>query len=199
MIGYLKGKILSQSETHVVVDVQGVGYEVYLSKSSLAALGAIGSEVALEIHTHFTESNLQLYGFLSAEEKLIFKKMISVSGIGPKIGLAIVGAYPFEHLVSAIIQGDLAALTNISGIGKKTAERIVMELKDKFKTLDVARVKPFAGVAVSGDRRMDDALQALLSLGYSENLARRALQKVPLAGDDTVQSLIKKSLGAMSS
>lgn len=199
MIGYLKGKIHSKSETHVVVDVQGVGYEVYLSKMSLATIGGPGSEVGLEIHTHFTESNLQLYGFLSTEEKMIFKKMISVSGIGPKIGLSIVGAYPFEHLVSSIIQGDLDALTHISGIGKKTAERIVMELKDKFKTLDIARIKPFSGVEISGDRRLDDALQALLSLGYSENVARKALQKLALAGDDTVQSLIKKSLGAMSS
>jgi Holliday junction DNA helicase RuvA len=101
--------------------------------------------------------------------------------------------------VSSIIQGDLTALTNISGVGKKTAERIIMELKDKFKTLDMARIKPFSGAEISGDRRLDDALQALLSLGYSENVARKALQKLALTGDDTVQSLIKKSLGAMSS
>lgn len=200
MIGFLSGVIQSKSESQAVVDVGGVGYEVHLSRMALAGLGETGESVRLEIHTHVTESSFQLYGFLSADEKTLFKKLISVSGIGPKMGLNIVSAYPFDDLVSCIVRGDLHALTKIGGIGKKTAERIVIELKDKFKNMPVAdRSRAVGPVYAGGDHREVDALQALLSLGYSEAAARMALQKVGLFHDDTVQTLIKKSLGAMAS
>lgn len=200
MIGFLSGIIQAKSESLVVIDVNGVGYEVSLSRMAIAGIGEVGAPVRLEIHTHVTESSFQLYGFLSADEKALFKKLISVSGIGPKMGLNVVSAYPFEELIGCFVRGDVGALTKISGIGKKTAERIVIELKDKFKHMPGAAKSRMIGPVYSGgDHREVDALQALLSLGYSENVARTALQRVGLSGEDTVQSLIKKSLGVMAS
>lgn len=198
MIGFLKGKIYSKSENSLTLDVNGVGYEVFLPPSALLTIGEEESELSLEIYTHFTENHLQLYGFTNCQEKEVFKKVISVSGIGPKLGQTIVSFYPFEHLISCITQGDIAALTKISGIGKKTAERLVIELKDKFKNMGFVTTKTPKTVVSESDMRQEEAVQALVSLGYSEALARKTLQKVTLTENDTVQDLIKKSLGALT-
>ena len=200
MIAFLKGNILEINEDHLVVDVQGVGYEVLMSKTTLLTIGQLGDEIILYIHTHFTDSHLQLFGFLNPSEKTVFRKLITVSGIGPKLATTIVSSLPFEALVGAVTHGDTTTLTSISGVGKKTAERLVVELKDKFKDL----VAPSSSaniqrVSVGESSIQTDAIRALMSLGYSENLAKRAIQNTEITTDDTVQTLIKKSLGALSS
>lgn len=201
MIAFLRGKIFSKSDSSVTLDVNGVGYEVFLGKMSLVRIGEVGDDAALEIHSHFTESAAQLYGFLSADEKSLFRKLISISGIGPKMGLNIISAYVLEDIVTGIVRGDLAMLSAISGVGKKTAERIVIELKDKLKNFSFApRTKSGVEIPMAvHDQREQDALQALLSLGYAESVARKALLQVGCDAADTVQTLIKKSLGAMAS
>lgn len=200
MIASLVGRIHSKSDDSVVVMVGGVGYDVFVGRSIVPQLGEIGGEIALEIHTHFNESALQLYGFESAAEKELFKKLISVSGIGPKLGIAIVSALPYETVIQAIVQGDLATLTSISGIGKKTAERLIIELKDKFKDMALRQVgHALSRQHVAHHSREDDTLQALVSLGYAESAARQTLQQINIAEADTVQSLIKKSLGYLAS
>ena len=188
------------TEDTAVVGVGGVGYEVFVGRAVAMQLRVIESTVTLEIHTHFSDSNLQLFGFLSLAEKALFRKLISVSGVGPKIGIAIISALPYETVIQAIVTGDLMTLTSISGIGKKTAERLVLDLKDKFK--DMAARGLMHGIArqrTGADIRQADALQALVSLGYSELVARQTMQQIEVAPEDTVQALIKKSLGHLAS
>lgn len=200
MIATLAGRLHAKSDDSVVVMVGGVGYEVFVGKSLVPQLGDVGTEVVLEIYTHFNESVLQLYGFVSAADKEIFKKLISVSGIGPKLGIAIVSALPCEAVIRAIVQGDLATLTSISGIGKKTAERLVIELKDKFKDVNLRHSgHVLSRRHVGRNSREDDAIQALVSLGYVELVARQSLERIEITAEDSVQSLIKKSLGYLAS
>lgn len=200
MIAFLQGTLHSKADNHIVLDVHGVGYEVFLGKGALIQIGEVGDVVKLDIHTHYTEANLQLYGFINSEEKSIFKKMISVSGIGPKLGQSILSAYPLAQLIDAVASGNLVALTSISGIGKKTAERIVTELRDPFKNISLASSHSIERIPVrGGDDRQNQTLQALVALGYSDAVAWRALQRIEANETDTVQNLIKKSLGVMSS
>lgn len=197
MIAFLQGVLQAKTEDSIVIDVQGVGYEVFLGKIQILSLGDVGQELQLHIYTHTTESSLQLFGFLTLAEKNLFKKVISISGIGPKSGLSIVSALPFEALVAAILKDDVATLTSIPGIGKKTAERLAMELKDKIKNFS----KTAIGIErhlIPEDGRHRETLQALLSLGYSEGMAQRAIQKIDFFAEDTVQTLIKKSLVHLS-
>lgn len=184
----------------MVVDVQGVGYDVFVGKTLIHQVGEVGQSVVIEIYTHFNESALQLFGFLSPHEKDLFKKLISVSGVGPKLGIAIVSALPYESVIQSIVQGDLATLTRISGVGKKTAERLVLDLRDKFKNMVFKA--PISGLTrhhVGQNAREHDALQALVSLGYPEIVARQTLQSIEVVTEDTVQTLIKKSLGYLAS
>lgn len=199
MIGYLSGTLHFKDEDHVVIDVAGVGYEVFLTKRALLELGEVGSEIRLEIHTQVGETTFQLYGFLNRREKEVFRKLIGVSGIGPKLGLATLSGLSTTELIAAIVAGDLRVLTGVSGIGKKTAERLVVELKDKFEAevmhAKITRIKP---EEASLDGRRLDALSALVNLGYADAVARRTLQGIAVTSDDSVQSLIKKSLGSLS-
>lgn len=204
MIAFLSGKILSKSENEAVLDVQGVGYEVRLNTNDLIDLGEVGDDVRIHVYTHYTENSLQLFGFLKNESKLIFKKLISVSGVGPKLGLTVLGGLPLPQLIQSLVVGDVATLTKISGVGKKTAERMITELKDKFK--DVAmdfnqasqNSTSITRKPLHVDSRVYDATQALVSLGYSEMMAKKALANVDLLENDTIQSLIKKSLGVLA-
>lgn len=197
MLALLSGVLARKEEDHVILDVQGVGYEVYLSPATIASLGPTGEKLRLEIHTHVSESAFQLYGFLSAQEKTLFKRLISVSGIGPKLASTMVSSMPFQDLVQAIVSEEVATLKGISGVGQKTAQRVVMELKDKFKdvSLDLSAI---AGGVSSPKPLQQEAVQALVSLGYSEQAAKRAINQIPVESNDNIQTLIKKSLGALS-
>jgi len=168
MIGSIKGKIILKTEKFLIVETGGIGYKINVSPDVFAKAKKFGDEIILWTHTHVREDALDLYGFLNIEELEFFEMLINVSGIGPKSALAILGIATIETLKKAIGTGDTSYLTKISGIGKKTAERIVIELRDKMGT-------------ELGEKSLQeelDALEALKSLGYSQNEAREALKQV---------------------
>jgi len=173
VIAHLRGRILEKQPTRVVLDVGGVGYDVAVPLSTFYGLGEPGSDVALRVHTHVREDALALYGFSTALELDLFNRLISISGIGPKLALAVLSGIEPPDLVSAIERGDLARLTAIPGVGKKTSERIVLELKDRLPRAHV--VEAADGVAVAGTGLRDDLLSALMNLGYHRPLAERAV------------------------
>ena len=173
MIAHLRGRILEKQPTRVVVDVAGVGYDVAVPLSTFYGLGEPGAEVALRVHTHVREDALALYGFATALELDLFDRLISISGIGPKLALAVLSGIEPPDLVGAIERGDVARLTAIPGVGKKTSERIVLELKDR---LPRTRVTEAAGDATpAGASVRDDLLSALVNLGYHRPLAEKAV------------------------
>src|SRR3989338_7506089 len=173
MIGSIKGKIVLKTDKFLIVETNGVGYKVSVSPDVLSKAQKTGGEISLWVHTHIREDIFDLYGFLDRQELEFFEMLINVSGIGPKGALAILGVASIETLRKAISTDDIAYLTKISGIGKKTAEKIVIELRDKM------------GEEKSGSslREELDALEALKSLGYSQNEARDALKKVSSNSD----------------
>lgn len=169
MIAYLKGKILSKSETAVVLENQGIGYKVFLPAAILLNL-RVGDIAIFHIHTHVREDQLTLYGFLSAKELDLFESLLSVSGVGPKVALAILSGADPDTIISAIASGDSAVFTKVSGVGKKTGERIVMELKEK--------IGDSMGSTIGSSHYIAESLDALLALGYSKQEAREALNRV---------------------
>ncbi len=175
MIAYLRGRILEKHPNRLVIDVSGVGYDVFVPLSTFYGLGDPGSETALRIHTHVREDALVLYGFSTLLEQELFERLIGVSGIGPKVALAVLSGIEPLELIRAIERGDLARLTAIPGVGKKTSERIVLELKDRLPRAQVAAVA--AGAAVSEPSTLrDDLLSALVNLGYHRPLAEKAVE-----------------------
>ncbi len=174
MIAHLRGKLLEKDPLRVVVDVNGVGYEVFVPLTTSAALPDRGSDVTIDIHTHVREDIIALYGFSTRRERTIFEKLITISGIGPKLAVTILSGGSVDDLVSAIRRGDLARLTAIPGVGKKTAERIVVELKDKLQDFAIAVAEKTATES--------DVLSALENLGYNRPLAESAIRRA-LEGD----------------
>ena len=172
MIAHLRGAILEKHPNRVVVDVGGVGYDVAVPLSTFYVLGERGAEVSLRVHTHVREDAIALFGFVTAMELDLFERLISISGIGPKVGLAVLSGIEPGELVGAIERGDLARLTAIPGVGKKTSERIVLELNDR---LPKAPVAPAAAGAVDAPVLRDDLLSALVNLGYHRPLAEKAV------------------------
>ena len=184
MIAHLRGRLLEKHPNRVIVDVSGVGYDVHVPLSTFFEMAEPGEEIALRIHTHVREDALLLYGFATPLELQIFERLISVSGIGPKLALAVLSGIEPNELVSAIRTANVARLTGIPGIGKKIAERIGLELKDKMASCVAAETAaPHATAA--GETLRDDVLSALMNLGYHRPLAERA-----------VDSAIKKSTGS---
>ena len=173
MIAHLRGTILEKQPNRVVVDVGGVGYDVAVPLSTFYGLGEPGAEVALRVHTHVREDALALYGFATALELDLFNRLIGISGIGPKVGLAVLSGIEPAELISAIERGDLARLTAIPGVGKKTSERIVLELKDRLPKAHAAPA--VVGVADAPVLR-DDLVSALINLGYHRPLAEKAVE-----------------------
>ena len=172
MIAHLRGRLLDKQPNHLVVDVNGVGYEVFVPLSTFYVLGDVGHDVALRVHTHVREDALLLYGFATELEQQLFERLIGISGIGPKVGLAVLSGIEPAELVGAIHRGDLARLTAIPGVGKKTSERIVLELKDRLpKAPAVAAVQG----APEPPALRDDLLSALINLGYHRPLAENAV------------------------
>ena len=174
MIAHLRGRILEKQPTRVVVDVGGVGYDVAVPLSTFYGLGDAGAEVALRVHTHVREDALALYGFATALELDLFDRLISISGIGPKLALAVLSGIEPPDLVAAIERSDLARLTAIPGVGKKTSERIVLELRDRLPRAHAATVAS-GGAAADGLIVRDDLLSALMNLGYHRPLAEKAV------------------------
>ena len=174
MIGFLRGRIADKQLNTLIVDVQGVGYEVHVPLSTFYDAGEQGAEITLRIHTHVREDALQLYGFLTELERQLFERLISVSGIGPKLAIAVLSGMDSRDLLACVQRGDVARLTGIPGIGKKTAERIVLELRDRLAQLPGAApvdVAPVNGV----DRVRGDLLSALQNLGYHRPQAEKAI------------------------
>ena len=172
MIAHLHGTIHEKHPNRLVLDVHGVGYDVFVPLSTFYGLGDAGSDVALRIHTHVREDALALYGFATALEQELFERLISTSGIGPKLALAVLSGIEPIELMRAIERGDVARLTNIPGVGKKTSERIVLELKDR---LPRAAVAAGAEAPPEPPAVRDDVLSALINLGYHRPLAEKAV------------------------
>ena len=172
MIARLSGTVLEKHPMRVVLDVGGVGYEVHVPLSSFGAVGEPGTTLTLRVHTHVREDALMLYGFASPLEQRVFEHLISVSGIGPRLGLSVLSGLAPIELVQAIASGDVARLTTIPGIGRKTAERIVLELKEKLGA--VAAADPT--LPPTGPR--EDLLSALVNLGYHRPAAEKAVDRV---------------------
>ena len=172
MIAHLRGTLLAKHPNQAVVETHGVGYDVAISVPTFSELPAAGTEVALHIHTHVREDALSLYGFLRLSEKLLFEKLLTVSGIGPKLAITILSGMPADEMVGAIRGGDVGRLTRIPGIGKKTAERMILELRDKLP----APVGTEQVSAVTTTPVEEDVLSALVNLGYQRAAAEKALQ-----------------------
>ena len=190
MIGMLRGKLIEKRPNLVVLDVSGVGYQVLVPLSTFAGLGALHQEATLLIHTHLREDQLALYGFLTAREKQCFELLISASGVGPSLGLKILSGMSMHELVPAIRKGDLAQLTRIPGVGRKTAERIVLELRDKLAAIDV----PEAGKPATRSQLEADTTSALVNLGYDLRAAEKAVEKARADGGSDFEALLRGAL-----
>jgi Holliday junction DNA helicase RuvA len=184
VIAHLSGTLLEKHVQRIVVDVGGVGYDVAVPLSTFYAVGEPGARIALRIHTHVREDALQLFGFGTALELTLFERLISVSGIGPKVALSVLSGIEPEQLVRALRSGDVARLVKIPGVGKKTAERLVVELKDRLPT--VAAAEPESAAAEVGDELRGDILSALGNLGYQKAAVEKTVDKVLGVADPRV-------------
>ena len=181
MIAHLTGVLLDKQVQRLVIDVGGVGYEVFVPLSTFYSLGDAGSRIALRIHTHVRDNAIQLFGFATPLEIALFERLIAVSGIGPKVALAVLSGIEPTDLIRAVRQADLARLTRIPGVGRKTAERLVVELRDRLP--DAGAGSADAPTSPDGDVR-DDVLSALANLGYQAAAAEAAVTKVLRAQDE---------------
>jgi Holliday junction DNA helicase RuvA len=197
MIGHLRGTLIDKRPNQVLLDVAGVGYQVQIPLSTFYAIGELKDEVSLLVHTHVRDDALLLYGFLTAREKHFFELLISASGVGPSLALKILSGMSVDDLIPAIRAGDLPALTRIPGVGKKTAERIVVELRDKLAQLDAAgpaEEKPAARGGLAAD-----VVSALLNLGYDRRTAEKAAEEAQRNGGGTsFEALLRASLQSLS-
>ena len=196
MIGLLRGRLLEKRPNQVILDVGGVGYLVAVPLSTFAALGELHAEVTLLIHTHVREDALSLYGFLSAREKHLFELLLGASGVGPSLALKILSGMNVEELVPAIRTGDLARLTKIPGVGRKTAERMVVELKDRLDAVAAEVERPTAASPAGAEA---DVKSALVNLGYDERTADSAVAEAKReAGTSSFEKLLRVALANLS-
>ena len=200
MIAHLSGTLLSKQATTVIVDVSGVGYEINIPLSTFYDLEDLGSTVQLRIYTHVREDAIQLYGFKTARERELFLKVISVTGIGPKLGITLLSGMSADEMIASIRTNNLARLTLIPGVGRKTAERLILELREKVADLSSAQLeeelgaKPGAGEPTEDTVRAD-ALSALLNLGYQRSGAEKAIDAaLGEGGDVNVESILRRGL-----
>ena len=197
MIAYLSGKLLEKHANSAIVDVNGVGYEVSIPLSTFYELGEIGSEINLRIYTHVREDAIQLYGFKTWRERDLYLKLISVQGVGAKSGISVLSGMSADEIITAIRSNDLARLKSIPGVGLKTAERLIVELRDKVGQIALgdSQLDSTAGSSIPGDAAFDDALSALVNLGYQRNAAEKALKQAAAEGTEiTVQKLLRRAL-----
>jgi Holliday junction DNA helicase RuvA len=195
MIGLLRGSLLEKRPGQVILEAGGVGYEVHIPLSTFGALGSLHQQVTLLIHTHVREDQLALYGFLTSREKQLFEMLLAVSGVGPTLALKILSGMSTDEIIPAVRRGDVVNLTRIPGVGKKTAERIIVELRDKLAVTETAA--PESRIARS--QLEEDLLSALLNLGYDRREAEKAVEGI--RGDGTLTSFdaaLRAALGRLS-
>jgi len=190
MIGSLRGKLIDKRPNLILLDVGGVGYQVIIPLSTFTSLGAMHAETTLLIHTHVREDQLALYGFYTAREKQCFELLISASGVGPSLALKILSGISLDELVPAIRKGDLAQLVRIPGVGRKTAERMVVELRDKLAAVDV----PEAGKPATRSQLESDVASALVNLGYDEREVEKAIAQSRTTVGNDFETLLRASL-----
>lgn len=200
MIAFIRGIVDEISEDSVTLDVQGVGYRICISGDTAAALPAVGEEIKLYTYTYVREDAFLLYGFLTRDDLQIFKQLITVSGIGPKGGLAVLSVMSADDLRFAILSGDAKMIATAPGIGKKTAERVILDLRDKISLEDTMIHRQMSdqdaesGSAADGNEIRTEAVEALTALGYSAQEALRAVKKVALTEDMDVEAVLKAAL-----
>ena len=196
MIAFLKGFIEEKRTDSILLDVHGVGYKVEVSHQTMEQIDSQGKEIKLLIYHHITESDQRLFGFFSRNEQQLFEHLITVKGVGPKLGLTILSGLPARNLIAAITGGDAVALSRVPGIGKKTAERIIVELKEKFRTLES---DSNASTSIPNSGVFDEAIQALVALGFKAKESEQAAMKVINEGTNTDSSaVIRKALGLLN-
>ena len=198
MIAHLSGKLTHKSPVTIIIDVNGVGYQVFIPLSTFYALPELESKISLGIHTHMREEALKLFGFYTIDEKKIFEKLITINKVGPKLALTILSGMPPADILSTIDSNDIVKLSTIPGIGRKTAERLILEMRDKLDGLSL----DFVAKKSPGPEKglFDDALSALVNLGYKKSQAEQTLKKVyaEKVGDTSIENLIKESLNLLS-
>jgi len=196
MIAHLRGKLISRHPTLVILETGGVGYNVTVSVPTFSELPGLGSEVSLHIHTHVREDQLALYGFLRPEEKHLFEKLITVTGIGPKLAITVLSGMPTDEMVNAIRGNDLAKLTKVPGVGRKTAERMVLELRDKLPPAGATdQVQALPSLSAT----QEDVLSALTNLGFQRTAAEKALtQTAKNGGAESFDTLFRGALALVS-
>ena len=193
MIAHLRGRLIAKHPNQAIVEAAGVGYDVNITVPTFSDLPALGSEVALHVHTHVREDMIALYGFLRADEKQLFEKLITVSGIGPKLAITILSGMATADMVGAIRSNDFARLTRIPGIGKKTAERMCVELRDKLEGFGAPQP------VVSHSAVEEDVISALSNLGFQRALAEKAVERaVQSAGRENFDAIFRAALGSLS-
>ena len=195
MIGSLRGKLTEKRPNQVLLEVGGIGYLVQVPLSTFAAVGALHAEATLLIHTHVREDQFSLYGFVTAREKRLFELLLSASGVGPSLALKILSGMNLEELIPAIRKGDLAQLVRIPGVGRKTAERIVVELRDKLIVEDVAE----AGKPATRSQLESDVASALTNLGYDTRSVDKAIEKSRDSNGSDFEDLLRASLQILGS
>ena len=191
MIAWLRGRLVEKYPHRVIVDVQGVGYDVQVPLSTFYGLGEPGAEVIFRVHTHVREDALALFGFATTVELQLFELLIGISGIGPRLALAVLSGIEPSELVRAVRQGDLGRLTGIPGVGKKTAERMGLELKDRLPPSFESESEP--SVESGGDMKVD-LRSALANLGYHRPVAERAIDRALAAGAGSFEQMLRRAL-----
>jgi len=201
MIALINGKIARKEISNVVVDAQGVGYRIFIPLTTFYELPAEGEPVCLHVHTHVKQDAINLFGFYTVQERDIFQLMISVSGIGPKIAMNILSGIAANELLRALSGGDLGKLVSIPGVGRKMAERLILELKEKvIRKMTVEQIPSADAEHKANERIKEDVLSALVNLGYKSNAAREALDKVvqQFPEELTLDQLLKKTLKVLA-
>ena len=197
MYAYIKGTLEDKTKDSIVVDVNGIGYRIFLSEQSMSKLGELGETIKVYTHYHVREDNISLYGFLSNEELKMFELLIQVSGIGAKTAIVMLSNITPSQFAVAIITDDLKTLTKIPGVGSKSAQRMILELKDKLKAEDAIAKDTEVKVKVTNNENAEEAIQALQILGYNKGVINKALEKLDIDGLST-EDIIKLALKQLS-
>jgi Holliday junction DNA helicase RuvA len=200
MIAHIQGSLYFKSPEHLIIDVDGIGYQVHVPLTTFYELPDVGNTVALHIHTHVREDALQLYGFQAQEEKALFIRLMGVAGIGPRLAVNILSGISPAELAESLLQGDLARLISIPGVGRKTAERIMVEMRDKLPALAADRDIALSVKNAAAEAVIEDAISALINLGYKKGLAQRAIDQAQqrLQGEINLERLLKESLRSLA-
>ncbi|MDI6731465.1 MAG: Holliday junction branch migration protein RuvA [Candidatus Margulisbacteria bacterium] len=194
MISHLNGTLEHVDKNHVVVDVGGVGYKVFLPTAALARLPKVGEKIKLFTFQVVREDELSLYGFLTKEERSLFSLLLTVNGIGPKVSLSILSAFPLDRIVTAITQGNATLISSIPGIGGKTAQKLIIELKEKVAKAYALKPAEMTGGLPGNETIVSDAIAALISLGYSPKEARESILRIGEGNLTSVEEIVKQAL-----